>query len=58
MPGVVGEEFAHVVKSADIDSGIRARRFAESGLIHEDDLAEAIGRIDRFLAHYRKRHAA
>jgi alanine-synthesizing transaminase len=27
-------------------------------LPNSDDLAEAIGRIARFLAHYRKRHTA
>jgi alanine-synthesizing transaminase len=26
-------------------------------LPNSDDLTEAIGRIDRFLAHYRKRHS-
>ncbi|MCK6420971.1 MAG: aminotransferase, partial [Aquabacterium sp.] len=27
-------------------------------LPNSDDLAEAVGRIDRFLSHYRKRHLA
>ncbi len=27
-------------------------------LPNSDDLTEAIGRIDRFLSHYRKRHSA
>ena len=36
------EDFADVVERADIDGGIGARRFAESGLIHHDHAAEGL----------------
>ena len=35
------EDFADVVERADVNGGIGTRGFAERGLIHEDDLAEA-----------------
>ena len=42
LPGLLrlGERFADVIECADVNRGIRARRFAERGLIHKHDAAD------------------
>src|SRR5208337_2879135 len=41
----LGEDGPDVIERADIDGGIRARRLAENGLIHQHDPAEVFGTV-------------
>src|SRR5450759_3275196 len=41
----LGEDGPDVIERANIDGGIRARSFAEDGLIHQDDAAEVFGTL-------------
>ena len=38
----LGKELADVIECADIDGGIRARGFAQDGLLHQDDAAQML----------------
>src|ERR1043166_243657 len=48
LPGGLGlgKKLADVIEGADIDSGIGARRFAQYGLVNQDDAAEMLPPLD------------
>src|SRR5438128_1681901 len=42
----LSEHLADIIKSADIDGRVRARCFAEDGLVHQDNTAEVFASLE------------
>jgi len=56
LPGVAVEATSAALQGTKVATTDEGGKFRLVFLPHEDDLREAIGRIARFLEHYRKRH--